>query len=78
MKKKEKELVEKQKVVEWKEEIEYKNKIVMFKNECKKVNVLQVFYYCNLDLDFCNCVCLMLKQFYKMYIIFELICNILF
>lgn len=40
MEKKEKEMVEKQKVVEWKEEIEYKNKIVMFKNECKKVNVL--------------------------------------
>lgn len=39
MEKKEKEMVEKQKAVEWKEETEYKNKIATFKNECKKVNV---------------------------------------
>lgn len=38
-KKKEKEMVEKQRAVEWKEETEYKNKIATFKNECKKVNV---------------------------------------
>lgn len=34
-----KEMVEKQKAVEWKEETEYKNKIATFTNECKKVNV---------------------------------------
>lgn len=44
MEKEKKDMIEKQKVVEWKEDIENKNKIIRFKNECIKVNVLQFFY----------------------------------
>lgn len=38
-KRKKKDMIEKQKAVEWKEDTENKNKITRFKNECIKVNV---------------------------------------
>lgn len=39
MEKERKDMIEKQKAVEWKEDTENKNKITRFKNECIKVNV---------------------------------------